>query len=46
MRYNPDHVKAFYCNIARTHDGIASRFKDCIVKLGYRDFTKHFDLKS
>lgn len=44
-RYNPHHVKAFYCNLEKTTTGIESRFKDCVVKFGYSDFTKHFDLK-
>lgn len=42
--FNPDHVKAFYCNLELRTTGFESRFKDHVVKFGYHDFTKYLGL--
>lgn len=45
-KFNPGHVKAFYCNLEQTLVGIKSKFKDCVVKFNYMDFTKYLGLTS
>lgn len=45
-KYKPDYVKSFYYNLVLTPAGLASRFKDKIIKFTYSDFTKHLDLVS
>ncbi|CAI8588780.1 unnamed protein product [Vicia faba] len=45
-KFNPDYVKAFYCNLELTTTGLKSKFKDCAVKFRYCDFTKLYWLTS
>ncbi|KAL5072979.1 hypothetical protein RYX36_011963 [Vicia faba] len=45
-KFNPDHVKAFYCNLVRTTAEIERKFKDHVVKFYYGDFTRYLGLTS
>lgn len=44
-KFNPHHVKAFYCNLELTHTVLVCKFKDRIIKFEYIYFNAHFGLK-
>lgn len=46
QKYNPDYVKAFYCNLEHTTSSLQSRFKDRIMMFGYSNFINYFGMRS
>lgn len=43
-RYDPELIKAFYCNLKISDEGLECHFKNKLIKFSLSDFNTHFGL--